>query len=223
MNGTFTHLCVQCGWRAWALSPSLFCRRFVGPSHSMKTAIKFAGLLTEWARDLFVISWSQIIGLVITVLACGAGASYAFSSWPILRRASSWPILRRARAQIRDAPPLSTCKSQIREAPSQPLSVRQRERARHRWKWVIRSVIRWLRVRRHWGRTGQSLKADWNQNLFKHLNSKQWGQPTWLLGDMQVVHMRHWMRTQARTVYSAFQVSGWSRVRIAAPTQEEER
>ena len=97
----------------------------------MEIAIKFSGLLTEWAewaRDLFVISCSQIIGLVIAVVACGAGASYALYSWPILHR-----------AQIREAPPLS-CKSQIREAPN--LSLRQRERARHRWKWAIRSVIR---------------------------------------------------------------------------------
>lgn len=52
-------------------------------------------------------------------------------------------------------------------------------RAQLRWRWAIRSVIRLLRIRREWGRTGQMLQLPQWRAVFGHLKSDQWGVPSW--------------------------------------------
>lgn len=97
-------------------------------------------------------------------------------------RRSRSPSARGNRPAARDFAPLDGQRAPVRALgvqPGAPQTARGSPLGRARWIWAVRTVIRWIRIRRQWGLQGQSLQTIPFRDLWAHLDCRKYGRPTW--------------------------------------------
>ena len=174
-----------------------------GRSLQMADAMAAVWLVHAWA----LIGAGTLIRALRTWLGKFVAWAHGWASWfgcGCGRRSRS-PSARENRSAPRDFAPLDGQRAPVRSmggytssyrpivqahdtdvharlAAHFPQTARGSQLGRARWVWAGRTVIRWIRIRRHWGHQGQSLQTIPFRNLWEHLDCRKYGHPTWADG-----------------------------------------
>ena len=150
-------------------------------------------LLQQFTWYFLLVHALAALGLWVAGGVLFSGISRCFrgwSGWLCSLGASSWSRFRRPSSDFN--PKRIGLRSTAKSGSSQQAVARGGLRStavacsgpspRQRWIWAGRTIVRWIRIRRAWGRQGQALQGVPFRHLWSHLACRQYGRPTWATG-----------------------------------------